>query len=245
MNSTYAERYNNQTIIDHLAHQYVLGLLSLTVQQRTEKLSIANQLLADKIIYWQQQFSCFDKQTDELQPQLQTWQNITNTITQIEQDENEKQQSKSLTSKVLPFKLISILCLIVILLLGYLIVKSSTSNNELRYISLLVNPNQQVQLVISAPKNSQHLTIQVNNLPNIAKDQAIELWIIDKTTGNSQSLGLIPDSKNSIQKSLLTTQWQLLANAKEAIVTIENMGGSINGKPSKNIIARGVFVTLH
>ena len=69
-------RYNRAEVIEHLASQYLLGLLSPRAHRRVEHLLNDNQPLAQRIEFWQNRLVTLDIQTPIMPADKDTWQKI-------------------------------------------------------------------------------------------------------------------------------------------------------------------------
>lgn len=234
-------RYYNETIIDHLASQYVLGLLTINVHARVNKLIKTNHLLAKQIIYWQNNFSYLDQQTSELAPKIQTWQHIENKLQQIEHNETSASLKKSFWSWPHFRQFIYIVASATIALLTYQVIKPA----QLSYLAVLTDTHQQTQFVVNINDNSKLLMINVINKLKITQDQDLEIWVVSKTDQQISSLGIIPRNTPLIQKQLSNAQWRLIKDSDSLIITIESLGGSSIDKPSDLITAHGLSLRLH
>lgn len=240
-------RYHNKTIIEHLAHQYVLGLLTSQVCTRVEKLLITNHILEQRVIYWQDRFSSFDKQTTELAPKAQTWQNIQKIFEPQINDiakENEKHHGLWSWFSFSFRQTASIFSLTAIVLLSYLLFAPQHKEDPLSYVAVLTDKNQQAQLVASTYGESKKLIINVINTPKMTTDQDLEIWVISKRDQQARSLGVIPRNTLLVKKRLSTAQWRLIKDSDSLIVTIEDLGGSPIGEPSELVVSRGLCVRL-
>ena len=243
------KRYHNDTIIEHIASQYVLGLLTVKSRARAEKLLLTNQALEQRINYWQQRFSSFDKQTDELPPKAQTWQNIEEKLIQLEQPKvtaiTKEQSTRHSFWSWLHFpQFASAVAIITIALLSYLVIKSLNTSDPLSYVAVLTDKNQHAQLVASTYGESKQLILNVINSPKITQQQDLEIWVISKSDQQARSLGVIPRNISLVQKQLTNPQWRLIKDSDSLIVTIEDRGGSAIGEPSELIVSRGLCVRL-
>jgi anti-sigma-K factor RskA len=122
-------RYQNTDIIEHLASQHALGLLSNKTSKRLEQLLINNPALEQRLYYWQARFNRLDQQSKELMPNSQTWSNIEQQINPQQQQATTENQLKT-SPQPSPFRwsfsqLANVFLLIVIALLSYLLMKKS------------------------------------------------------------------------------------------------------------------------
>ncbi|KGJ95695.1 anti-sigma factor [Thalassotalea sp. ND16A] len=69
-------RYNRTEVIEHLASQYLLGLLPPRVHRRVEHLLCDNQALAQRIEFWQNRLITLDIHTPLLPAAKDNWQKI-------------------------------------------------------------------------------------------------------------------------------------------------------------------------
>lgn len=237
-------RYYNETIIEHLANQYVLGLLTTPTRARLIKLLKTNQALEQRILYWQERFSSFDKQTAELAPKAGTWQYIEDQLNEFEQSKAVTETKKSFWSWLYFPQFASAIAVITIVILSYLVIKPINHDDPLSYVAVLTDKNQQAQLVASTYGESKKLIINVVNKPKINDDQDLEIWVVSKTDQQARSLGVIPRNTSLVQKQLTNAQWRLIKDSDSLIVTVEDLGGSPIGEPSELIVSRGLCVRL-
>lgn len=61
-------RYHNAELIEHLAHQYVLGTQTMRVRKRITRLRMQHTALDQRINYWEAKFSPLNNDVPELMP---------------------------------------------------------------------------------------------------------------------------------------------------------------------------------
>jgi len=236
-------RYHNKKIIEHLAHQYVLGLLTTRVCARIEKLIITNPEFALKICYWQNHFSSFDKQTVELQPKIQTWQNIQQ-VCDPQITHSSKAHEEKNNKRFNFYPTVSVFFAMSIAVLSCFLFFDQNDISKLNYVAVLTDKNQQPQLVLRNLVKSKTITINIINIPQLSSEQDLELWAISNNAQKVRSLGIIPRKKNMFDKELTNSQWLLIKESNALMITVENLGGSANGIPNTPILSRGVAAQL-
>lgn len=252
MNSK-ATRYHQAHVVEHLASQFVLGMLSRRVHQRVVKLSKSNILLEQRINFWQQKFISIDQCTTELPPSEKTWSKIEDNL---DFDNVTQKQEKSnvsikfyrwLTGFLNPAKnTLTIAFSFVAVMFAILVIVNpmAEKSDPLSYVAVLTEQSGQAHLVASTYGESQKLTVNIVNTPNIAIDKSLELWVISKTDGEARSFGVITNGETLMEYQLTNAQWRLIKDSQSLIVTIEESGGSAIGEPSTQVVSRGLCVRL-
>lgn len=243
MNSK-ATRYQQEHVIEHLASQFVLGLLTKRVHQRVIILCLKNQALEKRINFWQEKLITIDENTETLPPSEQSWLTITKSLNF---DPVENEQKQGLLAKVLmwfnqPLTALSTLVLLITTLV--LVNPFAQKIDSLSYVAVLTEQSGQAHLVATTYGESQKLIVNVINTPKILSEQDLELWVVSKTDGEARSFGLISQEKGLIEQQLTNSQWRLIKDSDSLIVTIEYKGGSATGEPSELIVSRGLCVRL-
>jgi len=252
MNSK-AARYQNTHVIEHLASQFVLGMLSRRVHQRVVKLSKNNILLEQRINFWQQKFICIDQNTAELPPSEKTWSMIAN---ELDFDRvTKKEREANICTKLyrwltgffdLATNKVTLVFSFIAAIFAILVAVNPINDNSdpLRYVAVLTEQSGQAHLVASTYGESQKLIVNIVNSPKIAVDQSLELWVISKTDGEARSFGVITKGETLMEHQLTNAQWRLIKDSQSLIVTIEEHGGSAIGEPSEKVVSRGLCVRL-
>jgi len=245
-------RYHNKKIIEHLAQQYVLGLLTSLVCTRIDKLLKTNRELVLRINYWQNHFNRFDKQIPELAPKIETWQNIQNFCEQLPTPSNTHEKHSRIRFGFNTYNTASVLSMITFVLLGYFVFLHHESNQKLNYLAVLTDNNQQPQLIVRHYGESQKLIINLINMPIMTSKQNFEIWVVANADGDgdgdgesqAHSLGVIPQKTRLISKNLTDEQWYLITHASLFFITIKGVGGTSNSVPNGSILSKGVPITL-
>lgn len=260
--SATSKRYENPKVVEHLASQYILGTLTAKVHQRVEQLAVYNEVLAQRIYYWQTRFVSLDQQTAELPPSEHVWKNIaenleiekqptmTNKLNQqVTGNKANQIESFSMWVKswfvIYPTRYVSVFSVILLAVLMLFIVKPFNQQNDpLSYVAVLTEQDGQAHIVATTYGESKKLIVNVIGVPSVDDDQSLELWVISKTDAQARSLGVIPVGHKLIEQQLTTAQWRLIKDSDSLIVTLEELGGSALGEPSNSIVSRGLCVRL-
>jgi len=262
-----AERYQQTNVVEHLASQFVLGTLAPLVRQRVLSLSKHNEMLESRIHFWQEKLIAIDHKTVELPPHDNSWAVITQALDmdadtnhetiKVDQLNNEKQGflsqvtnwwsdnifSSSIFS-VPTYRLTAAFSVVVLVMATFIINPFANSPEQLSYVAVLTNEKGAAHLVASTYGDSKKLVVNVINIPDVEKEQSLELWVVSKTDSQARSLGVIPQGKTLIEQQLTQAQWRLIKDSESLIVTMEDAGGSPIGEPSEMIVSRGLCVRL-
>lgn len=261
-------RYQQINVVEHLASQYVLGTLTQRVQKRIVALRPTNDLLDQRIHFWEEKLIHLDQQTPELPTRDATWNNI---LSAIEEPEKLSEELHETTSKqsdrakgFIPWRLVPLLApllawfaapsknrfasafsLAALLMFAlYFINPSNQKIDNLSYVAVLTQADGGAHIVASTYGESKKLIINVINSPELTQDQTHELWVVSKTDSEARSLGVIPKDQALIEQQLTQAQWRLIKDSDSLIITIEESGGSPIGEPGDIIVSRGLCVRL-
>ena len=246
-------RYEKTHVIEHLASQFVLGMLSRRVHQRVVKLSKDNILLEQRINFWQQKFISIDQSTAELPPSEKTWSMIADKLDfdSVTQKEGEVSLCNKLYCWLISFfdpatKKVTLAFSFIAVMFAILVAVNPMNANSdpLSYVAVLTEKSGQAHLVASTYGESQKLIVNIVNAPQISVDQSLELWVISKTDGEARSFGVITKGETLMEHQLTNAQWRLIKDSQSLIVTIEEPGGSAIGEPSEQVVSRGLCVRL-
>lgn len=241
------KRYVNPVIAEHLASNYVLGLLKPRTKKRLQQLlsQTGHSLLQERITYWENKLAPLDQSTPELTPLPQSWEAI----------------SAQLNLKAAPAKLSfgdrvsgwlsafnspwpAMATLSFCFMIGLLTFNQSSTVDPLSYIAVLESDENVPQVVASTYGDSKNLVLDIIELPQIESQESFELWVTSKTDNQTRSLGEIPKDMVSFQRKLSQAEWRLIVDSSYLIISIEDEGGSAIGEPSERILSRGLCIRL-
>ena len=248
LSSDLIKRYQNQKIVEHLASNYVLGLLKPLVRSRVEVLRKEHDYkdLNNQISYWEAKLSPLDTLTPELTPDENTWAEIQSKLAIGEVSTNDNKASFGLISKLSSFsfwQVSSVFSLLLCALLGFNLIQQQ-SLGPLSYVAVLEDDAKNPQLVASTYGESQQLILDIIDLPNLDEEQTFELWVVSKTDQQVRSLGEVPKDAKSFKRILSNAEWRLIKDSLSLKLSIEDEGGSAIGEPSELIVSRGLCIRL-
>jgi len=241
-------RYHLPEVIDHLAANYVMGTLSPRVRNRIDGMrSDADyQSLDERIFYWQKKLSPLDNQTPERPPMSDTWQNIQQQLGMNVQVTNEVAEHKRswLGWASLSLHRWVTVCSLVLAITFGVVMMQNTTVGAVSYVAVLTDDNQTPQVVATSYADNRDLRLNVLSLPDIDNNQTYELWVTSKTDGQARSLGAIPLSSSTFNRTLTKAEWGLIKDSDKLLITIEAQGGSVSGQPSQQIVSSGLCIRL-
>ncbi len=247
------QRYTSTEIIDHLASNYVMGLLNPSVARRVDQLRAQPQYnaLEQRIEYWEGKLSPLDDSTPELPPKPQSWTIIQQRLNHTDNTEHSS-SPQGILSKLqrwfspprLAMAFSIVVCTLVINTAFFETSSPELARGSLSYIAVLEDQQQTPQVVASSFSESKTLVLDILNLPALDDDQSYELWVTSKSDNQTRSLGEIPMGVSSIDKTLTTAQWRLIADSSYLLISVEEQGGSALGEPSDSIVSKGLCIRL-
>lgn len=257
-----AQRYFNPQVIEHLAEQYVLGLLTPLAQQRLEGMLSYHGQLHACVTALENKLIGLDNLTPQLAPRAATWNHISEHIGLHE----AKKQPQSATPMNLAARvknglqgisstlerwwqspmpqLASAFSMVCIALLVMFSSFDESKQDPLSYVAVLTQHNGDAHMVASTYGHSQTLVVNIVKAVKPLSDQSLELWVVSKTDAQARSLGLVSVDTSLFEQQLTTAQWRLIKDSQSLIVTVEELGGSAIGEPSEMIVSRGLCVRL-
>jgi anti-sigma-K factor RskA len=246
------QRYSSSVIVDHLASNYVMGLLSPLVRKRVDTLRAQFDYrdIDQRIDYWEQKLSPLNNSIVELAPLPETWHNIQSQLnmdqqqTHIEQKQTEKAGGLFTWPTFSMLKWSTAFSLVICVVLGYSLLQQNKPLDALSYVAVLQDNNQTPQVVAATYGASKKLVLDILSLPAIDSEQSYELWVTSKTDNQSRSLGEIPRDSNSFNRQLSEAEWRLIADSSFLVISVEDMGGSAIGEPSDTVISKGACIRL-
>lgn len=250
-------RYSSPELVDHLASNYVMGLLSPLVKKRVDRLrrDIDYRQIDQRISFWEQKLSPLNDHTPNLAPLPQTWKAIETSLnhgqaaSQHPRQARGKATNESWWSAFTFGKWSAAFSLIICVVIGFVLLKPTDVTNEtglgnLSYLAVLEDDNQSPQVVATTYGQSKQLVLDILSLPQIDSQETFELWVTSKTDNQTRSLGEIPKGQISFDRLLSDAEWRLIVDSAYLVISIEDEGGSAIGEPSDSIISRGLCIRL-
>lgn len=266
------KRYLKPEVVEYIANQYVLGLLTTRAHQRVEKMLQYHAVLEHKILGLQARFIGLDQQTPELVPNDTSWQAIADQLqfdsavkpstTQAIHDQqavilhpepvqkNEKKLLDNISFYISMWfsassaRYATAFSIVLFSLFMVLPNPFNAKNDQLSYVAVLTQEDGAAHIVASTYGESKKFIVNVINKPKVSSEQSLELWVVSKTDFEARSLGLISSTQPLIEQKLTEVQWRLIKDSQSLMVTVEEFGGSPIGEPSDIVVSRGLCVQL-
>lgn len=239
------DRYeNNREIVEHLASQYVCGLLPPRVHNRVKALlkERPNGNLHFAVSHWEQELSSLDSLTPELPPEDKTWDNIEASLGFVD-------PKPSVISRLaLWFSRPSVafanaLFAVMAFSASIFFISSSPKQDALSYLAVL-SYEEKPQVIAATYGQGSELKLDVLALPSPGEDEDYELWVVSKTDGIARSLGTIDVSSKTQSRPLSSAQWRLIKDSHSLLITLEEAGGSPFGEPFGEIVSKGLCIQM-
>lgn len=239
------QRYSSPIVVDHLASNYVTGLLTPKVRLRVDALrkQFDFRHIDYRIDYWEQKLSPLNDKTPELAPLPETWQSI-QTRLNLGQQQAEKRSSLFSWLSFPVSKWAGAFVFVVCAVFGASLLRPADSLGALSYVAVLEDSSQTPQVVAATYGDSKKLVLDILTLPEIDSEQSFELWVTSKTDNQTRSLGEIPKGQNSFDRQLSDAEWRLIADSSFLIISVEELGGSALGEPSDRVVSKGLCIRL-
>ena len=233
------KRYQNQALIEHLAHQYVLGTQPIRVRKRIARLRMQYSALDQRIDYWEQALAPLNDEIPEMTPKNTTFMAIEQQL-QL----NPKPKKKFSDWFGIGFYQATTAFSILILALTLQLPQTRTEADPLSYLAVMNDKAQKPQLVAATYGQSRTLSIELLDIPKVPNGMSLELWVTSKTDKQIRSLGVIPTDSNVFNRPLSEPEWRLIKDSEDLLLTLEEKGGSSIGEPMGMEISKGPCIRM-
>ncbi len=242
------KRYEeNDIIVQHLASNYVCGLLSPRVRRRVDALlrKQPRANLRQAISYWESNLSSLDDATPQLEPDGKSWQNIALKLDFVHPRPQTGLRDRLQSWLIIPT--LSVNHVVAVALLFGLMVFSSifykSPDQTLSYIAVL-SQNDQPQIIAATYGDSMELRLDLISLPTKAENEDFELWVVSKTDKKVRSLGIVNAEEKSQRRILSEAEWRLIKDSHSLLLTREEAGGSPLGEPFGERVSYGLCIQM-
>ena len=226
--------YENQTLIDMLAAEYVLGTLRGSARDRFTRLMLTSTRAREATWMWEQHLNNLASSIESVPPDEHVWQKIVSRIDpQVIPITNKPNKSKS--SILQAWSLIATAACIVLALIIWQPQEITKVKSE--QIALFKNEAEQPLWFIDVKDENLSIRAATALVPRTDKDY--ELWMILKGKDAPVSLSLLPKSGTlELAKHIEfdATEISLLA------ISLEPLGGSPNGSPTEVLFTTELII---
>lgn len=224
-------RYQNPLIYNHLASQYVAGVMSQRVRSRTEALRETTPELDRAIAHWADQFAQLHQQLPEITLSSDASERLWKTIeAEVDIKEQPSSSATGLWDNVLAWRLFSGAGALASMVLAIMLVFTAPQP-QVAGPSYLANmaahgddAQHQIQFVISAYAKQENTPSRLH--VQWSKDHAgktphppLHLWAEDKDTGKMTYIGMQPPKGQSWD--LTKPTWMAVANSRRLLMTTD------------------------
>lgn len=236
-----AVRYTKPEVQERIARDYVIGSLSAAARRRCESLRMELPDLDQKIHKWSEHLQPMADAVPDLVPGNAVWERIDASINKASLSPEPVAKRLSLWDRLSFVRGLALAASILVVALALIQVTQDVPPS-VDYVAVLANDAGQPRIVATASEVTKKLQIRIFG-DALDSESDYQLWALSKTDGEIRSLGLL-DAGSLSQRQLNETDWRLIIDAHELLVTAEMPGGSPIGEPSDDVISRGLCVRL-
>lgn len=226
--------YQDQTLQNALAAEYVLGTLTGAARRRFDKLLQDDAELRAAVHQWEQKLAPLHEAVPPRRPPAQVWQVIQRRLGLA----RESQTSRGWWHSLALWRTLASTATLALVLVVSLQWLNPVPGNE--YLVVIQNSDKQASWLAKADPVSKQLLVQVVNPQTLAANKSFELWMLPAGDAAPVSLGLISatdDSRLILSETMLTA----LASAQGLAVSLEPAGGSPTGAPTGPVLYSGAI----
>ena len=229
-------RYRNPIVCEHLAGQYVAGIMTVRVRSRMETLLASTPELDRAVAFWADQFSVMHEQLPQaMTPSKDIWQQIDNKITSIESSSGaapQKIEASGWWQNLWLWKSASMAGMVTSLVLAMVLFFPVDTSIQptiagASYIAAMSAHNQNktdIQFIISVYKKQvdkpSRLHVQWSQRHPEADKTPLHLWAEDKDSGELAYIGFQPSSDEAW--TLTKPVWLAIANSSRLLMTSDS-----------------------
>jgi anti-sigma-K factor RskA len=222
-------RYQQPTLQDQLAAEYVMGNLIAQARRRFEKLLIQYPEIQSHVAAWTARLQPLNEDLIPITPPAAVWKNIQAHI---------KPVKAPLWSNLVFWRSVGMVAASVALVISLLFTVGGTASDR---VVLVMNKDAQPSWVVKTKTQSRSVLVQTIAPPNMPKNKVCVLWLV-WNDGKTQSMGVLSDTVGK-QEMRLPENMQRKIELAKVVVSIETRGKNID-KPQGEIVYNGPWVTL-
>jgi anti-sigma-K factor RskA len=222
-------RYQEPTLQDKLAAEYVMGNLIGPARRRFEKLLIQYPDIRGHVSAWTERLQPLNDVIIPITPPASVWKNINARI----------EPSKApLWSNLVFWRSFGLVAASLTLVISLLFSFGGTSPDR---VVLVMNKDAQPGWVVKTKTQSRSVQVQTIAPPSMPENKVCVLWLVWKD-GKTQSMGVLSETAGK-QEMRLPENMQRKIELANVVVSIETKGKE-RDKPAGEIVYRGPWVAL-
>ena len=227
--------YGRPELADRLAAAYVVGTLRHGARRRFEALLPAHPLLRAATLDWRDRLMPLTASIEPVQPSGAVWRRISD---RIGGGRDAAGDLKTAWQKLAVWRGIAVFASAAAFGLAVLLANPGAQPPPVVVVLASTSANGAVQpasLVASISGDRATLVARPIVPVSVQADHSLELWAVP-TSGAPRSLGVLPGGSGTV-----ALRGKVLAGADTLAVTLEQAGGSPDGKPKGPIVYAGKF----
>ena len=225
-------RYDNESLVDMLCTEYILGTLKGASRRRFEQLTKQRANWAQALFWWESHLHLLADTVPAVTPPNTIWKNIQRRLFDKNTANNTSWwKSWAFLSTALAASLATLLIIQT--------PRSITDPMPAAIALLATKTAQPGWLLNETKKSATDVEIKAISLASLElkPDNAFELWLLPADKSKPISLGLLPQQGNAIVK-VPVNAIALMASGVLA-VSLEPIGGSPTGQPTGAVLYQG------
>ena len=212
-------RYQNPTLQDKLAAEYVMGNMTALTKRRFEALLLQYPETKQAVVKWSELLQPLNDNIPPQTPPAKVWSNIESSINP---GKSYQFLFSALAAGILAF----------VIFISYPI-------GPKQYRVTIRDAMQRAEWIIRADPKHKAFTISTINPPNLPANKQCVLWISDKN-GSAKAVTKLSDIKGSITLSLADDYFSNMENAQVSVSIEEDAGQALlRNQPSREIVFSG------
>ena len=222
--------YNNETLRNALAAEYVLGTLRGGARRRFKQVMMESQTVSETVWMWEQYLNGMGEHVSPITPDDKVWHNIQSRLGFITEENKKTENPKPLVSFT---QLLIAASLVIVVLFA-----SMQFRDDIAPVTqfAVVNDENANPLWLIEISEEDLIVRPTDQLAQLT-DKDYQLWIVPASGAPPVSLGLLPQSGRLISpapEALKTVPFTILA------VSLEPLGGSPTGQPTEVLFTANI-----
>lgn len=228
-------RYQDATLLDRLAAEYVLGVLHGRARRRFERVMTQTQQARAAVWRWERALMPLADGVKGVQPGKHVWREIERRITRIE-------RRAPWYERLGLWRGLSLAATAAALVLAIMLRTASTQDQQ--YVAVFTDEQARPLWVVSADMERGRMSIRPMNAIAPAPDKSYELWVLPAGGAAPRSMGLLPTGGAVIDAAMPENMRAVLASAQGLAVSLEPAGGSPTGAPTGPVVHTASIVEI-